>query len=94
VARDRSTLGVRAVLAVVRRPSLWITAIRQTFRLAPTGWWYRAPFLPLPDRRYLSFRLETQYGNSVQTTEPRDLVTYLAWCRSYQRDLRRKSSKA
>jgi hypothetical protein len=86
----RPKLGAPALIAVLRRPSLWGTAIRQTFRLAPNGWWRRTPFLPLPDERYLRFRLETQYGEAMHRTEPRDLVTYLAWCRSYQRDLRRR----
>ena len=94
MAHDRSTIGAPAMLAIARHPSLWLTALRQTFRLAPNGWWRRAPFLPLPDRRYMSFRFETQYGDSVHRAEPRDLVTYLAWCRSYQRDLRRKRDRA
>ncbi len=79
--------------AVVRRPGLWVTAVRQMFRLAPNGWWRRAPFLPLPDQRYLGFRLETQYGNAMHTADVSDVVTYLAWCRSYQRDLRRKRAR-
>lgn len=87
---ERPGLPAAAVIAVVRRPSLWLTAVRQIFRLAPNGWWRRAPFLPLPDQRYLRFRLETQYGDAMHETEPRDLVAYLAWCRAYGRDRRRK----
>jgi hypothetical protein len=90
----RPKIAASAILAVLRRPSLWVTAVRQMFRLAPNGWWRKAPFLPLPDERYLRFRLETQYGDAMHTTEPRDLLTYLAWCRSYQRDLRRRRARA
>ena len=90
----RPKLGAAAVIAVVQHPSLWFTAVRQMFRLAPNGWWRRPPFLPQPDARYLRFRLETQYGDAMHATEPHDLVTYLAWCRSYQRDLRRRRSRA
>ena len=90
----RPQLGTSAVFAVLRHPSLWFTAVRQMFRLAPNGWWRTAPFLPRPDARYLRFRLETQYGDSMHSTESRDLVTYLAWCRSYQRDLRRRRARA
>jgi hypothetical protein len=93
MAGGRPKLGASVAVAVVRRPWLWWTALRQAFRLAPNGWWRRAPFLPLPDERYLRFRLETQYGNAMQSTEPRDLVTYLAWCRAYQRDLRRRRAR-
>jgi hypothetical protein len=70
----------RAALLVLRRPSLWATALRQAKRLARPGWWRHAPFLPLPDAGYLRFRLETQYGADAPP-EPRDLVTYLEWCR-------------
>ena len=64
---------------LVRRPSLWGTALVQTLRLAAPGWWRRAPFLPLPDPDYLRFRLETQYG-SDQEPVPADVITYLHWC--------------
>jgi hypothetical protein len=72
----------RAAPAVVVRPSLWGTAIVQVFRLARPGWWRRSPFLPLPDRDYLRFRLETQYGDPEHPVEPGDIVAYLRWCRA------------
>jgi hypothetical protein len=70
-------------VAVVRHPSLWATALRQLFRLAPSGWWKRAPFLPLPDAAYLKFRLVTAYGGSGGDPQPKDLITYLHWCRAW-----------
>jgi hypothetical protein len=35
----------------------------------------------LPDRAYLGFRLETQYGDPKHRAEPDDVVAYLVWCR-------------
>ena len=77
----------RVLLALVRRPGLWVTAVTQAFRLARPGWWRRPPFLPLPDPDYLQFRLETQYGGEGRDREPdpEDLVTYLHWCRDLHR---------
>jgi hypothetical protein len=72
---------LRAVVAVVRRPRLWGTAARQVWRLARPGWWRQSPFLPLPDRAYLRFRLETQYGDPEHRAEPDDVLAYLDWCR-------------
>jgi len=69
------------MVAVLMRPGLWLTALRQAWRLVPRRWWARPPFLPLPDREYLRFRLETQYGDPEHRPEPDDLVTYLEWCR-------------
>lgn len=75
---------VRAGLAVLRHPSLWVTAVRQMGRLAPEGWWHRVPFLPLPDRDYMRFRVITAYGgDGTRAPEPEDLLTYLRWCRAW-----------
>jgi hypothetical protein len=72
---------IRAFLAVVVRPHLWLVAVRQATRIARPGWWKHAPFLPLPDAGYLRFRLVTAYGDAV-APKPDDLVSYLEWCRS------------
>jgi hypothetical protein len=67
--------------AVLRHPSLWAVAVRQGLRLAPSGWWRRRPFLPVPDPAYLAFRLQTHYGDPRHDPEPEDLLDYLRWCR-------------
>jgi hypothetical protein len=82
--------ALATVVAVARRPWLWGTAVRQLFRLAPNGWWRRPPFLPLPDRRYLAFRLATQYGSPDHAPEPGDVVEYLLWCRDWHTTGRRQ----
>lgn len=71
--------------AVMSRPDLWVTALRQVARLAPARWWRRWPPLPLPDRAYLRFRMETAYGDPEAEPAPADVVTYLAWCRRQDR---------
>jgi hypothetical protein len=75
---------VGTVVAVAARPALWPVALRQTRRLARRDWWRHPPFLPVPDPAYLSFRLETQYGDAG-TPVPLDVVTYLEWCRDQER---------
>jgi hypothetical protein len=70
----------QAALRVGARPGLWWTALRQARRLARPRWWGAPPFLPLPDRAYLRFRLETQYGSGGRP-DPGDVVAYLEWCR-------------
>jgi hypothetical protein len=72
-------------VAVVGEPRLWPVAVRQGARLAVPGWWRRPPFLPLPDRDYLRFRLQTMYGDELAAPEPRDLLTWLRWCRQFDR---------
>lgn len=85
---------LKPVAAVVRRPGLWATAIGQIFRLAPNGWWHRAPFLPIPDARYLRFRMETQYGDAMHRPAADDMITFLVWCRGYERSQSRKRPRA
>jgi len=88
-------VGTRAaVRAVVARPRLWTTALRQAVRLARPRWWRRAPFLPLPDPDYVAFRMETQYGARAHPAEPGDLVAYLEWCHAQDREMRRRRRAA
>jgi hypothetical protein len=73
------------MVAVAAHPSMWPTAIRQGRGLVPNRWWRRAPFLPVPSRSYLEFRLVTQYGDISHRPEPADVLNYLRWCRDWKR---------
>lgn len=69
------------VAAVARRPALWPAAARQARRLARRRWWRRPPFLPVPDRAWVRFRAETQYGDPDRPPDPADVLTWLDWTR-------------
>lgn len=71
------------VRALIRRPDLWGTAVRQGWRMVPRRWWRRRPFLPLPSRDYLRFRMLTQYGAADARPVAGDVVSYLEWCKRY-----------
>jgi hypothetical protein len=73
------------VVAVARRPSVWLAAMSGAVRFAPTGWWRRAPFLPAPDPRYWRFRMETAYGDDDAAPGVEDLVTAMRWARRARR---------
>jgi hypothetical protein len=64
----------RIGLALLARPRLWSTALRQARRLG---------FPPAP--AYLEFRLTTQYGSGEVTPTPADVVSYLTWCQRMER---------
>ncbi len=76
---------VAALLAVVARPRLWVTALRQVRTLAAPGWWRRPPFLPLPDTAWMEFRLTTAYGDAKAPLAADDVVVWLDWSRRQHR---------
>ena len=72
--RARGAMPVRATLAVLTRPDLWLTALRAAVRFRP-----RRGGRPGP---YLRFRTETQYGGTGRRApDPADAVAYLEWLR-------------
>ena len=68
-----------AVVAVLRRPSLWATALSTAVSMAPRGWWKSPPFLPIPDRDLVNWRMTTAYGDPDTALDEHDLVAYLEW---------------
>lgn len=76
--RRRTGAGA-AVAAVAARPRLWPAALRQARALVPARWWRRPPFLPVPDRDWLRFRMTTAYGASDGPIDVDDLLVWLAW---------------
>jgi hypothetical protein len=81
----RALRAVPAAGAIIARPTLWPTALRQARRLASPRWWARPPFLPRPAPEYLRFRLLTQYGDPAARPVASDVVSYLQWCRQWHR---------
>ncbi len=76
--------AVPVVRVLARRPDLWITAARVSRSLVGRQWWRRPPYLPVPDRGWLHFRLITAYGNDGSgPMRPADVVAWLEWCRRF-----------
>ena len=55
-------------------------------RSIPAGWYRRAPFLPLPPRDYVAWRLHTAYGGHHASWRAllRDLWQFGDWLRQYK----------
>ncbi|MEN8112949.1 MAG: hypothetical protein ABFS21_01065 [Actinomycetota bacterium] len=70
---------IALALALAKRPRLWSTAVGAAFAFAPSDWWRRAPFLPIPDADLLRWRVTTAYGDDETTIAPSDVVAYLEW---------------
>jgi hypothetical protein len=66
---------------VIRQPSLWPEALRALVAFTPRGWWRRPPFLPVPRRAYLRWRMQTAYGSPEVAPVASDLIHFLEWRR-------------
>ncbi|MGH9127804.1 MAG: hypothetical protein ACRDY2_02285 [Acidimicrobiales bacterium] len=73
------------VAAVARRPRLWRTAGSAVLLLARERWWRRWPFLPLPSRAWIEFRLECATGEPDGPLVADDVLAWLEWCRAMPR---------
>ena len=71
-------------MAVAKRPRLWPAGVRAYITHVPPGWYRRAPFVPVPDRAWIRFRLQTAYGDPDRAPDPDDVVTWLQWSRGWR----------
>jgi hypothetical protein len=73
--RLSTSLAVRAL----RHPATGVALLRVAWRFRRRGWWRRPPFLPLPDRTYLRWRMHTAYGEYDSVPPADDVVRYARW---------------
>lgn len=66
---------------LLRRPGLWLEAVRTWAAFTPRKWWAQRPFLPLPTRAYIRWRLQTAYGSSTVRPSGSDVIEFLEWRR-------------
>lgn len=71
------TLTMRA--AVSPRTALDLLTLAWAFRRR--AWWRQSPFLPLPDRAYLEWRLHTAYGAERSLPPVEDVLRFARWRR-------------
>ena len=69
------TLVVRGILD----PRVGVALLRMAWRFRRRGWWRRAPFLPVPARDYLRWRLHTAYGDDVVVPPADDVIRLARW---------------
>ena len=65
----------------LRRPRTGWALLRAAWRFRARGWYRRPPFLPLPPPGYITWRLQTAYGDESRLPEAGELQRYLDWIR-------------
>jgi hypothetical protein len=73
----RLSLGL--VARSLRDPRLAASLARVAWRFRARGWWHRFPFLPLPEREYLKWRMYTAYGDENAVPPAEDVARYARW---------------
>ena len=63
----------------VTRPALVIELLRVAWRFRSKGWYTRFPFLPVPDRDYVRWRMYTAYGDYDAIPPAEDVERYARW---------------
>jgi hypothetical protein len=76
--RLATTLALRAAV----RPPLAADLLRVAWRFRERGWWRRPPFLPLPAREYVRWRMYTAYGDYDAVPPADDVIRYARWAGS------------
>lgn len=71
---------LKVVVAVLRRPDLWLAAGGVLLRMVPNNWLTMGP---MPTRSYLDYRGQAVYGTSLLRIPAHDVVRYLEWCKAF-----------
>ncbi|MEP6691731.1 MAG: hypothetical protein ABJD07_11290 [Gemmatimonadaceae bacterium] len=73
------SLSATLALRAVRRPTLAVDLLRVAWYFRRRRWWARPPFLPLPDRDYVRWRMHTAYGEHEIVPPAEDVIRYARW---------------
>lgn len=72
-------LSLKLTGRALRSPRLARDLLRVAWRFRARGWYRRPPFLPLPSREYVRWRMLTAYGDPAAVPPAEDLVRYARW---------------
>jgi hypothetical protein len=76
-----TSLTVALVGRSILRPRLGLDLLRAAWAFRRRRWWTRVPFLPLPDREYLRWRMYTAYADENAVPPADDVVRFARWRR-------------
>jgi hypothetical protein len=62
-------------------PRLGLDLLRTLWAFRRRRWWAQAPYLPLPDREYLRWRMYTAYADENAVPPLDDVVRFARWRR-------------
>lgn len=78
-----SWLGLMAHLSAraLVSPRLAVDLLRTAWAFRRRDWWRKLPFLPVPDRTYLKWRMYTAYADENAVPPAEDVIRFARWRR-------------
>ena len=77
--RSWSSVAARLVWRGVLHPRTGLALLRVGWRFRARDWYRHFPFLPLPDRTYVRWRMYTAYGDEAAVPSADDVERYATW---------------
>jgi hypothetical protein len=71
----------RLLLRGMVNPRLALDLLRAAWAFRRRSWWRKAPYLPVPDRTYLRWRMYTAYADENAVPPLEDVVRFVRWRR-------------
>jgi len=72
-------LTILLITRSVRNPAVGVALVRVGWRFRRRSWYRHFPFLPLPDRQYVRWRMHTAYGRDDAVPPADDVIRYARW---------------
>jgi len=79
------SLTGRLALRGLLNPRLGIDLLRTAWAFRRRRWWAQPPFLPVPDRTYLRWRMHTAYADDDAVPPLDDVIRFARWRRETMR---------
>lgn len=79
--RSWAALTLRLAGRALVNPRLALDLLRTAWAFRRREWWKRPPWLPLPDRTYLRWRMYTAYGDENAVPPMIDVIRFARWRR-------------
>ena len=72
---------VQLTLRALLNPRLAVDLLRLAWAFRANEWYRRPPFLPLPPKEYIRWRMYTAYGDEQAIPPVEDILRFAAWRR-------------
>jgi hypothetical protein len=80
-----TSLTLRLIARATVNPRLAVDLLRTAWAFRRREWWRKPPFLPLPDRAYLRWRMYTAYGDEAAVPSVAEVIGFARWRRETMR---------